>query len=179
MIINPGSSVAVSSTKISTIEETTWTISVEALERGEFGPSDTEGDSDGLGMSSLEERFRFLTSIWLFSNKGWIEWLYTIDLDLEIFSVNNFANFPLGNILKDWINRLDNFDSLPVFIPRSEESLVDQTLVSTYSCLRSVFIRPKRLNRFPPGKQSAVCFARRLHRQWAKMTNRLLKHCIF
>lgn len=42
-------------------------------------------------------------------NDVWIEWVYIIDLDREIFSVNNGAHFKLGQIPHiNWIEALDN-----------------------------------------------------------------------
>ena len=56
-------------------------------------------------------------------NDTWIEWIYIVDLDREIFSVNNGAHFKLDQVPQiDWINSLANGGlgdqiSLPGTIP--------------------------------------------------------------
>lgn len=56
-------------------------------------------------------------------NDTWIEWVYTVDLDRETFSVNNGAHFKLHQVPHiDWINSLADGDlgdkiSLPGAVP--------------------------------------------------------------
>ena len=56
-------------------------------------------------------------------NDTYIEWIYTVDLDREVFSVNNGAHFKLDRIPHiDWINSLakgvlDDTISLPGTVP--------------------------------------------------------------
>ncbi|CAD6576770.1 MAG: hypothetical protein ASARMPRED_007875 [Alectoria sarmentosa] len=55
-------------------------------------------------------------------NDTWIEWIYTINLDREIFSVNNGAHFHLNQIPADWSEALFTDDKghtflLPQLVP--------------------------------------------------------------
>lgn len=56
-------------------------------------------------------------------NDTWIEWIYTVDLDREVFSVDNGAHFKLDRVPHiDWINSLADGDlgdkiSLPGAVP--------------------------------------------------------------
>lgn len=56
-------------------------------------------------------------------NDTWIEWIYTMDLDREVFSVDNGAHFKLDRVPHiDWINSLADGDlgdkiSLPGAVP--------------------------------------------------------------
>lgn len=166
-------------------EDTEWTITLGALENGEFDASDPEDES-------IPRQLECVPSVWPPSNDLMIEWVYTIDLDREIFSVNNHEHFPLGTIPKDWMEytphshehgSVYNFmggdpgkhGMISLEIPPSP---ADPTLVSAYSSLHPAFVRPKGLDRFPPGKRSAVCFARRLHRQWVESVNSPLEYLI-
>lgn len=73
-------------------------------------------------------------------NDTWIEWIYIVDLDREIFSVNNGAHFKLDQVPHiDWINSLANGGlgdqiSLPGTIPvEAVTSLVAERTFQTSS----------------------------------------------
>ena len=73
-------------------------------------------------------------------NDTWIEWIYIVDLDREIFSVNNGAHFKLDQVPHiDWINSLANGGlgdqiSLPGTIPvKAVTSLVAERTLQTSS----------------------------------------------
>ena len=73
-------------------------------------------------------------------NDTWIEWIYTVDLDREVFSVNNGAHFKLDQVPHiDWINSLTSGGlgdqiSLPGTIPlEAVTSLVAERTFQTNS----------------------------------------------
>jgi hypothetical protein len=50
--------------------------------------------------------FALFPSIWLPPNTLFVSWIYTIDLDRELFSVNGIIHFSLSAIPDTWINEL-------------------------------------------------------------------------
>lgn len=95
-------------------------------------------------------------------NDLFIEWIYTIDLDREIFSVDNGAHFHLDHISRDdkWIKALfhdheDNRFLLPHLVPAESVATLSLdppsfTMLTPYETLQTRLVKPKSLDHIPP-----------------------------
>lgn len=93
-------------------------------------------------------------------NDIWIQWIYTINLDREIFSVNNGAHFRLNQIPAEWSKALFT-DSrghtflLPQLVPTESVATLaldspGSTTSIEYEKLQTRLVKPKSLNYISP-----------------------------
>ena len=93
-------------------------------------------------------------------NNGWIEWTYSINLDREIFSVNNGAHFRLNKIPAEWNNALctDSMGHaflLPQLVPTESIATLaldppEFTTSIEHKKLQTRLVKPKILDHIPP-----------------------------
>ena len=98
----------------------------------------------------------------LLSINGWIEWTYTIDLDREVFSVDNGAHFRLNHIPRndEWIEALfidsrNNRYLLPHLVPAESVATLaldppSFTVSTDYAKLQTRTVKPRNLAHTPP-----------------------------
>ena len=124
-----------------------------------------------------------------------IEWVYVIDLDREIFSVDHGAHFQLDNIPRHgWINALDRTDVLdktynghrlvlPSLLPdNTVTSLVvrpdspDVNLIRQYEKLDIKIVTPDGIKGFHPARRHEPLFCARIFQIFQRTQERVLAH---
>ena len=124
-------------------------------------------------------------------NDLFIEWVYVIDLDREIFSVDHGAHFPLGNIPRHgWIEALDKIYNgqrlvLPDLLPdNSVTSLIvrpdppDVRLVRLYEELEIEIVTPDGIDGFHPAQRHEPLFCARIFQSFQRTQQRVLAHLL-
>lgn len=113
-------------------------------------------------------------------NDLWISWIYTIDLDNEVFTVNNGIHVHLNRIPHlDWINAIEDGVLLPSSVP--EEAIADiivklpsttASMLEMHNNLEVRIVKPKGLNAIPLSKRhgpllraSIFCFFQQNYHQ--------------
>ena len=148
---------------------------------------DVGGDVDELPLPSYVPKF----------NDIFIEWVYVIDLDREIFSVDHGAHFQLGNIPRGgWIDALDttySFDRtydghrlvLPDLLPdNAVTSLVvrpdnpDVQLVRLYEEFDIEIVTPDGINGFHPAQRHEPLFCARIFQIFQRTRQQVLAHLL-
>ena len=124
-------------------------------------------------------------------NKDDVMWVYVIDLDREIFSVDNGAHFKLGSIPKfGWIDALDKTFRehrlvLPDRVPdNAVTSLVvtpappDVQLVRLYEELDIEIVTSDGINGFHPARRHEPLFCARIFQIFQRTQERVLAHLL-
>ena len=124
-----------------------------------------------------------------YMNDTFIEWVYVIDLDREIFSVDHGAHFPLGNIPRHgWINALDrNYNGhwlvLPDLLPDNavtslvvRPDLPDVKLIRLYEELDIKIVTPDGINGFHPTQRHETLSCARIFQIFQRTQERVLAH---
>ena len=120
-----------------------------------------------------------------------IEWVYVIDLDREIFSVDHGAHLPLGNLPRGgWIDALDKTGNgyrlvLPDLLPdNSITSLVvssdppDVRLIRLYEESDVEIVTPAGINGFDPTQRHEPLFCARIFQMFQRTQQRVLAHLL-
>lgn len=124
-------------------------------------------------------------------NDLFIEWVYVVDLDREIFSVDHGAHFKMGYIPRlGWIDALaktDNGDRLllPDLLPENATtSLVirsdfpDVELVLLYEELNIEIVTPKGISGFHPAQRHEPLFCARVFQCFQRVQTQVLAHLL-
>ena len=100
----------------------------------------------------LDERLQCTPSFILPLNDVWIEWTYTIDLDNDLFIVNNNVHFALAKIPESWFNRFSEYEKSDedMAVSTVQKELLATSLPHTQQCDASgagagniEFVQPK------------------------------------
>ena len=124
-------------------------------------------------------------------NDGDVKWVYVIDLDREIFSVDHGAHFNLGNIPRSgWIDALDKTCNghrlvLPDVLPDDAvSSLVvrpespDVQLIRLYEGLCIEIVTPDGINGFHQAQRHEPLFCARIFQIFQRSQQRVLAHLL-
>ena len=160
------------------LSETASEVSEEALRHWTYGLG---GDVKDLPLPSYMPVF----------NDRDIQWVYVIDLDREIFSVDHGAHFKLGNIPRHgWIDALDKTYNehrlvLPALLPdNAVTSLVvkpdppDVQLMRLYEELDIEIVTSNGINGFHPAQRQEPLFCARIFQVFQRTQERVLAHLL-
>lgn len=119
-----------------------------------------------------------------------IEWIYVIDLDREIFSIDHGAHLKLEIVPRlGWINALASTGNgdrllLPDLSPEcATTSLVvnsdspDEDLLRTYEALNIEIVTPKGINGFDPTRRHEPLFCARIFQIFSELKSKCLLIC--
>ena len=137
------------------------------------------GDVDELPLPSYKPIF----------NDLWIEWVYVVDLDREIFSVDHGAHFKMGHIPRlGWIDALAKTHDgdrllLPDLLPENATtSLVVRSappgveLIQLYEKLNIEIVTPKGISGFDPTQRQEPLFCARIFQCFQRAQTQVLAH---
>ncbi|CAF9921505.1 MAG: hypothetical protein ALECFALPRED_001813 [Alectoria fallacina] len=124
-------------------------------------------------------------------NDTFNEWVYVVDLDREVFTVDHAVHFKLDKIPRhDWANALGFSDSgerilLPCFVP--EESITDLLLrldppaaenLRMYTDLNAKMVTAKDINDFPPSLRHGPILYARIFQMYQRQQKLVLSHLL-
>ena len=124
-------------------------------------------------------------------NDLFYEWMYVVDLDREVFTVDHAVHFKLDKILRhDWANSLGVSDSeerilLPCFVPK--QSITDLLLrldppaaenLRMYTDLNAKIVTARDIKDFPPSLRHGPILYARIFQMYQRQQKSVLSHLL-